>query len=80
MRTLFFALTVAVCMKGQTTKSKLTEVDHIFAAFNTHTPGCAVGVSEHGTVALRAGYGMADLERAVPVNAETVFESGSVAK
>ena len=67
-------------MKGQTTKSKLTEVDHIFAAFNTHTPGCAVGVSEHGTVALRAGYGMADLERAVPVNAETVFESGSVAK
>jgi hypothetical protein len=26
-----------VCMKGQTAKSKLTEVDHIFAAFNTHT-------------------------------------------
>jgi CubicO group peptidase (beta-lactamase class C family) len=69
-----------VCMKGQTAKSKLTEVDHIFAAFNTHTPGCAVGVSEQGTVALRAGYGMADLERSVPVNADTVFESGSVAK
>src|ERR1700736_5507569 len=79
MRTLLCALTVAVCMKGQPAK-KLTEVDHIFAAFNTHTPGCAVGASEHGTVVLRAGYGMADLERAVPVNAETVFESGSVAK
>ena len=80
MRTLLFALTVAVCMQGQPAKSKLTEVDRIFAAFNTHTPGCAVGVSEHGTVALRAGYGMADLERNVPVNADTVFESGSVAK
>ena len=80
MRTLLFALTVAVCMQGQPAKSKLTEVDRIFAAFNTHTPGCAVGVSEHGTVALRAGYGMADLERSVPVNADTVFESGSVAK
>jgi CubicO group peptidase (beta-lactamase class C family) len=80
MRTLLFALTVAVCMKGQTAKSKLADVDHIFAAFNTHTPGCAVGVSEHGTLALRAGYGMADLERSVPVNADTVFESGSVAK
>jgi CubicO group peptidase (beta-lactamase class C family) len=80
MRILLFALTVAVFMKGQPAKSKLTEVDHIFAAFNTHTPGCAVGVSEHGTVALRAGYGMADLERGVAVNADTVFESGSVAK
>jgi CubicO group peptidase (beta-lactamase class C family) len=80
MRTLLFALTIAVCSKGQPAKSKLTEVDHIFAAFNTHTPGCAVGVAEHGTAALRAGYGMADLERGVPVNADTVFESGSVAK
>ena len=80
MRTVFVALALAVCMNGQPAKSKSTEVDHIFAAFNTHTPGCAVGVSEHGTVALRAGYGMADLERGVPVNADMVFESGSVAK
>jgi hypothetical protein len=80
MRILLFALTVAVCMKGQPAKLKSTEVDRIFAAFNTHTPGCAVGVAERGMVALRAGYGMADLERGVPVNADTVFESGSVAK
>ncbi|HTB13412.1 MAG TPA: serine hydrolase domain-containing protein [Bryobacteraceae bacterium] len=80
MRTLLFALTLAVCMNGQPAKSKLTEVDHIFAAFNTHTPGCAEGVSEHGTIALLAGYGMADLERGVPLNADTVFERGSVAK
>jgi CubicO group peptidase (beta-lactamase class C family) len=80
MRTLLFALAVAVCVKGQTAKLKSTEVDRIFAAFNTHTPGCAVGVAERGTVALKAGYGMADLERGVPVNADTVFESGSVAK
>src|SRR5271163_1816569 len=80
MRTLLFALSVTVCLKAQPAKSKLTEVDHIFAGFNTHTPGCAVGVSERGMVALRAGYGMADLERGVPVNAGTVFESGSVAK
>jgi CubicO group peptidase (beta-lactamase class C family) len=80
MRILPLALTVAVFMNGQPAKSKLTEVDHIFASFNTHTPGCAVGVAEHGTVALRAGYGMADLERGVPVTADTVFESGSVAK
>jgi CubicO group peptidase (beta-lactamase class C family) len=80
MRTLLLTLTVAVCLKGQPAKSKSTEVDRIFAAFNTHTPGRAVGVAEHGSVALKAGYGMADLERGVPVSADTVFESGSVAK
>ena len=80
MRTLLVALTVAVCVQGQPAKSKPTEVDRIFAGFNTHTPGCSVGVSEHGAVALRAGYGMADLERSIPVTADTVFESGSVAK
>jgi len=80
MRISVLALALAACMSGQPARSKQAEVDRIFAAFNTRTPGCSVGVSEHGTVALRAGYGMADLERGVPVTADTVFESGSVAK
>lgn len=61
-------------------KSNQAEVDRLFSAFNTHTPGCAVGVASRGSVVLTAGYGMADLERNVPITPETVFESGSVAK
>src|SRR6516225_1099375 len=80
MRTLILALSITTVLQCQPTKSKQAEVDGIFAAFNTHTPGCAVGVSQAGEVVLRSGYGMADLERNVPVTAETVFESGSVAK
>jgi CubicO group peptidase (beta-lactamase class C family) len=80
MRTLVLALSIAVGLQGQSSESKQAAADRIFAAFNTHTPGCAVGVSQQGMVALRAGYGMADLERNVPVTADTVFESGSVAK
>ncbi len=68
------------CLNAQPANSKQADVDRIFGAFNTHTPGCAVGVSQNGQVALTAGYGMADLERAVPINPDTVFESGSVAK
>jgi CubicO group peptidase (beta-lactamase class C family) len=60
--------------------SKQAAVDEIFSAFNTHTPGCAVGVAQNGQVVLEAGYGMADLERGVAVTPDTVFESGSVAK
>jgi CubicO group peptidase (beta-lactamase class C family) len=80
MRTLVFALSITLAAQAESPKSKQAEVDRIFAGFNTHTPGCAVGVAYEGDVALRSGYGMADLERNVPITADTIFESGSVAK
>ncbi len=55
--------------------------DKIFASWNsTHTPGCAVGVSRNGTPIFARGYGMADLETGTPITAQTILESGSVAK
>jgi len=55
--------------------------DTVFARWNTtHGPGCAVGVARGGQVMLTRGYGMADLESGRPITAETIFESGSVAK
>ncbi|MDQ8155093.1 MAG: serine hydrolase [Gemmatimonadota bacterium] len=55
--------------------------DKVFSAWNsTHTPGCAVGVARNGTTLLARGYGMADLENGTPITAQTVLESGSVAK
>ena len=77
MRQIIFALSLAPVLFAQ---SHQADVDRIFSAFNTHTPGCAVGVAHQGTTVLRSGYGMADLERSVPITAETIFESGSVAK
>jgi len=58
-----------------------TIADDVFAPWNsTHTPGCAVGVAQDGTVLLSRGYGMADLESGRPITPETILESGSVAK
>jgi CubicO group peptidase (beta-lactamase class C family) len=55
--------------------------DSVFAEWNsTHTPGCAVGVEQNGKVLLTRGYGMADLETGTPITAQTIMESGSVAK
>jgi CubicO group peptidase (beta-lactamase class C family) len=55
--------------------------DKVFAPWNsTHTPGCAVGVARNGTPILLRGYGMADLETGTPITAQTILESGSVAK
>ena len=54
-------------------------LDGLFSAWTRATPGCAVGVASGDSTVLRA-YGMADLERNVPITPETVFEAGSVAK
>lgn len=55
-------------------------VDEVFAEWRTTTPGCAVGVSEAGEIALERAYGMADLEHDVVNTPDTIFEAGSVSK
>src|SRR5580658_361476 len=79
LRTLAAALLLATVIQAQP-PDKRADVDRLFSAFNTHMPGCAVGVAQNGGVILKAGYGMADLERNVPISSDTIFESGSVAK
>lgn len=58
--------------------------DRAIAAMATSTgmaaPGCAVGVSREGRPVYTHAFGMADLEYAIPITPETIFESGSVAK
>jgi CubicO group peptidase (beta-lactamase class C family) len=55
-------------------------IDSLFAAFGPETPGCAVGVYRAGRMVFAKGYGMADLERRVPITPRTVFDIGSVSK
>lgn len=55
-------------------------VDKAFAAWNTATPGCAVGVAEHGAPVLQRAYGMAELEHGIANSPDTIFEAGSVSK
>ncbi len=43
-------------------------------------PGCAVGVSLRGSPVYERAFGMAEIEHGVPNTAQTIFESGSVAK
>jgi len=65
---------------GAEPAARQAAVDKVFAAWNTTTPGCAVGVAEKGTPVLQRAYGMAELEHAVPNRPETIFEAGSVSK
>ena len=56
-------------------------VDEIFSTWNRpESPGCAVGVYRDGAIAYSRGYGMADLERRVPITPRTIFDIGSTSK
>lgn len=56
-------------------------VDAIFAAWNTpDSPGCALAVIQDGELLFGRGYGMADLERSVPISPASAFDIGSTGK
>ena len=44
------------------------------------TPGCVVGVARAGELVFTQAYGMADLERNVPLSTSSILEAGSVSK
>jgi CubicO group peptidase (beta-lactamase class C family) len=56
-------------------------VDAVFAAYDRKdSPGCALGVYRDGRIIYARGYGMADIQRAVPITSRTVFDIGSTSK
>jgi len=56
-------------------------VDSVFVAYDKPgSPGCALGVYRNDTISYTRGYGMANLEHAVPITPKTVFDIGSTSK
>jgi len=56
-------------------------IDRVFAEYASDTtPGCAVGVYRDGQIAYAKGYGMADLERNIPISPAMIFDLGSTSK
>jgi CubicO group peptidase (beta-lactamase class C family) len=61
--------------------STLKKIDIIFAKWHTtNTPGCTVGIVMNDKLVFAKGYGMANLEYAIPNNPETIFHMASVSK
>ncbi|MDH5588880.1 MAG: beta-lactamase family protein [Gemmatimonadota bacterium] len=66
---------------GPPTDPQRVAVDAVFADVSgSDSPGCALGILQDGRPVLQKGYGMADLERGVPIGPATVFRTGSVSK
>ncbi len=82
MRTLLLAALLAAPSAVTAQQRDLAPiVDRVFSSWTVPgSPGCAVGVARGGEVLLTKGYGLADLESGRAITAETIFETGSVAK
>ena len=70
----------ALARKRSMTRAARAVAD-LFASWNrTNSPGAAVVVVHRGSVVLRRGFGMADVEAGIPITPATVFDAASLAK
>ncbi|HPI55467.1 MAG TPA: serine hydrolase, partial [Chitinophagaceae bacterium] len=57
------------------------QVDEAFSIWdNAESPGAAVSIMRHGKTLYKKGYGLANLEYAIPNSPETIFHVASVSK
>ena len=74
---LFLALLGATTAHAQ---DKTVEIDKIFSWVKPGMPGCAVAASQDGKQVVNRSYGLADLERNVPITSDTLFDAASIRK
>ncbi len=79
-RQILFVVTALLVGAPAAAQDKTAGIDKIFSWATPATPGCAVAVSQHGKLAVNRAYGLADLERDVPLSPGTVFDVGSLRK
>jgi len=61
--------------------AETAKIDALFADYaRPDSPGCAIGVMRDGGMLYSKGYGMADLERSMPITPASVFDIGSTSK
>lgn len=82
MKRLLLAFALTFATSGAMAEDPATAtIDSVFAhAIPADAPGCAVGVQMGDASPVLRAFGTADLEHAVPIGVDTVFEAGSVSK
>ena len=91
MRKNFLLVLTVIAFLSSTTSAQVPDKQKVVAgaerafekfnkAYVAPAPGCAAAVSLNGDVVFEKAFGLADMEHNVPNTAQTIFESGSVAK
>ena len=79
-RLLSFAVVALLAGMPAYAQDRTAEIDQIFAWATPDVPGCVVAVSQHGKMVVNRAYGLADLERGVPLSTGSIFDAASIRK
>lgn len=74
------AAAVLLLLTSATAQDRIADIDAIFGFVTATNPGCVVGIARRGEVVATRAYGLADVDRAVPLTPDTKFDIGSVHK
>ena len=78
---LLLGLTLMVAANASAQQSVQNRVDSIFRRYdNPQSPGCALGVMQNDRLIYTRGYGMANLEHAIPITPTSIFHVASISK
>ena len=74
------AALIAVISFTASAQDHSPSIDNLFRRATTSEPGCVCAVSRNGKMVFSRGYGLADLSRNTPLDANTLFDIGSTHK
>jgi CubicO group peptidase (beta-lactamase class C family) len=78
---LFFLIPITKGFAQILPDSLTKRVDSLFIRWNNpNSPGCAIGIVRNDSLIYAKGYGLANLEYAIPNTPETIFHTASVSK
>ena len=75
----FIVITLLVATPAYA-QDKTPEIDKIFSWVKPGMPGCLAAASQDGKLVVNRAYGLADIERNVPLTTESLIDAGSIRK
>ncbi|HEX5153513.1 MAG TPA: serine hydrolase domain-containing protein [Parafilimonas sp.] len=80
LRRSFILLLISNTSFAQTWQDTLSLTDKALSQYQPANPGCQLSVSRNGQVIFSKAWGMADMERNIPLSTNSILEGGSVSK
>ena len=78
--TLVFFTLAGLYATAQNWQDTIAKIEKIFSRYKPGKPGAELAISRNGKIIFSGAWGMADLEHAIPLTAESITEAGSVSK
>jgi CubicO group peptidase (beta-lactamase class C family) len=80
LRLLVITILFSQISYGQTWQDTVSLIERTFSQYQSKNPGCQLSISRNGQIIFSKAWGMADLERNIPLSVNSILEGGSVSK